>query len=59
MKNCELEVKGNVLTIRVDLSKNQGRSKSGKSAIVGTTSGNVPVEGHPGVFLGVNCYKSA
>jgi len=59
MLNCETTVKGETLTITIDLSKEHGRSKSGKTIIVGTSQGNVPVEGHPGVRLGVNCYKTA
>ena len=61
MKNCEFTIDGQILTIKVDLSKNHGRSKSGKSIVIGTTSGNVPVDpaDHPGVAAGVNVYKIA
>ena len=57
-KNVKVDVKGNVLTITVDLSKNFGSSKSGKNAIIATTGGNMDVPGKPGVKLGVNCYKA-
>ena len=59
MQNVTMEVKGQELLIRIDLSKNCGQSKSGKSIIVGTTSGNADVPGHPGTKIGVNCYKAA
>ena len=39
MKNVEYTVKGNILTIEVDLSKNFGPSKSGKTMVVATTAG--------------------
>lgn len=59
MKNCTMDVKGTVLTITVDLAKDQGKSKSGKSTVIGTSEGNVSIPGHPEVKLGLNVYKSA
>ncbi len=41
MKNMIMEVKDNKLTITIDLTKEQGMSKSGKSMVIATTSGNV------------------
>lgn len=55
-QNVEIEVRGDILTIRIDISKRLGRSGSGKSTIVATTSGNVSVPGHEEIKLGVNCY---
>ncbi len=52
-RNITGEVKGNELVIRIDLSKNLGRSKSGKS-----TDGNQVINEN-GVVLGLNCYKKA
>lgn len=59
MKNVEFKVAGNILTITVDLSKNQGPSASGKTTIIGTTAGNVTVEdtGEPPVVVGLNVYR--
>lgn len=45
MKNVELSVTGNVLTITVDLSKEFGPSSSGKTKIIATTEGNVSIPG--------------
>jgi hypothetical protein len=57
MKNIEMKVEGEILTIRVDLAKDLGSSRTGKSHIIASTEGNQPVEGKLGVFVGVNCYK--
>jgi hypothetical protein len=40
MKNVEMKVEGNVLTIKVDLSKEFGPSSSGKTIIIASTEGN-------------------
>ena len=55
MKNIETKQEGNVLTIRVDLSKTFGPSASGKSIIIASTEGNQPVG--VGMFMGLNIYK--
>lgn len=55
MKNAELKVDGNKLTITVDLSKDHGPSKSGKTIIIATSSGNKPIEGTDAV-IGLNIY---
>lgn len=57
MQNVEFNVKGNKLTITVDLSKEFGLSKSGKSVVIGSTLGNVNLGN--GVMMGLNIYKSA
>jgi hypothetical protein len=41
MKNVEMKVDGNILTIKVDLTKEFGPSSSGKTIIIGLTEGNV------------------
>jgi len=45
MKNLQMEVKGNNLIITVDLTKDHGPSKSGKTIVVASTLGNVNVPG--------------
>ena len=57
MKNIELKVEGNVLTVKIDLSKTFGASGSGKSIIIATTEGNQAVA--PGIIAGINVYKKA
>jgi hypothetical protein len=60
-QNCKMVVKGSILTITIDLTKNFGVSSSGKSEIVATTSGNMDLgaidTGVTGIKLGINCYK--
>jgi len=58
MQNVEISVKGSILTITIDLSKQFGESSSGKSVIVASTQGNIDVPNYPGVKIGVNCYKT-
>ncbi|HET9870945.1 MAG TPA: hypothetical protein VFR02_10685 [bacterium] len=56
MKNVEMKVEGNILTLRVDLSKEFGPSASGKTIIVATTEGNVSVPDRD-EKVGLNVYK--
>ena len=55
MTNVDMKVTGNVLTITVDLSKNYGPSKSGKTIIIASTQGNKKIDGTDAV-IGLNCY---
>ena len=59
MKNCDMKVTGNILTITVDISKDFGKSSSGKSIIIGSTEGNVSVPEHDEIKIGLNIYKKA
>ena len=56
MKNVELEVEGNILTIKVDLTKEFGPSSSGKTIIIASTEGNVSVPGRE-EKIGLNIYR--
>lgn len=55
MRNVETKKTGNKLTIEIDLSKEYGYSKSGKTIIVASTDGNIELG--DGMKLGLNCYK--
>ncbi|MFH0937740.1 MAG: hypothetical protein V1899_00410 [Planctomycetota bacterium] len=57
MKNVELKVEGNVLTIKVDLTKEFGPSSSGKTIIIASSEGNQSVPDQDGVKIGLNVYK--
>ncbi|MBU4491271.1 MAG: hypothetical protein KKD69_02290 [Euryarchaeota archaeon] len=57
MKNVEMSVDGNILTIKVDLTKDFGPSSSGKTVIIATTEGNQSVPGKEAVKIGLNVYK--
>ena len=56
MKNIEMEVKGNILTIKIDVSKRFGRSASGKTEIVATTAGAVSAPNFPDIKIGLNAF---
>ena len=57
MKNIDMQVQGDLLTIKVDLKKDFGPSASGKTIIIATTEGNVAVPNHDTIKIGVNVYK--
>lgn len=57
MKNVEMRLDGDMLTITVDLSKEFGLSSSGKSVIIASTEGNQSIEGREEVKIGLNVYK--
>ena len=55
-KNVEMELQGEVLRITVDLSKELGPSKSGKTTIIASTEGNQTIFGRE-EKIGLNVYK--
>ena len=57
MKNVEMTVDGNILSIKVDLSKDFGPSSSGKTIIIASTEGNQSVPGREVIKVGLNIYK--
>ena len=56
MKNVEMVVAGNILTIKVDLTKEFGLSSSGKTIIIASTEGNVSILDR-GEKVGLNVYR--
>ena len=56
MKNVELSVSGDILTIKVDLTKEFGPSSSGRTMIIGTTEGNYPLPTRTEI-VGLNVYR--
>ncbi|MCL5945776.1 MAG: hypothetical protein M1472_02845 [Planctomycetes bacterium] len=56
MKNVDMKVEGNILTIKVDLSKEFGPSASGKTIIIASTEGNVTVPDRD-EKIGLNVYR--
>lgn len=54
LQNVDAKVAGSVLTLTVDLSKDLGLSKSGKSNLIGTTGGSVKIGN---VVVGLNVFK--
>ena len=57
MKNVEMALEGNLLTIKVDLSKDFGPSASGKTIIIASTEGNVTIPGHEVAKVGLSVYR--
>ena len=57
MKNCEMSLTGNILTIKVDLSKNFGPSSSGKTTIIASSEGNANCPGNEQIKIGLNVFK--
>jgi hypothetical protein len=57
MKNVEMTVEGNMLTIKVDLSKEFGPSSSGKTIIIASTEGNVSITDAEDKKIGLNVYR--
>jgi hypothetical protein len=56
MKNVEMKVDGNILTIKVDLTKEFGPSSSGKTIIIASTEGNVSIPDRD-EKVGLNVYR--
>jgi hypothetical protein len=58
MKNVNISVEGSLLHITVDLTKNCGRSKSGKTTIIATTEGCIrPIPTMAEIQVGLNVFK--
>ncbi|CAG1004612.1 MAG TPA: hypothetical protein VF354_01310 [Candidatus Methanoperedens sp.] len=57
MKNVEMLVEGNILTIKVDLTKDFGPSTSGKTIIIASSEGNQSIPGKEALKIGLNVYK--
>ena len=53
-KNVQAELENGTLTIRVDITKDLGPSKSGKTTIVATTEGALDIQG---IKVNLNVYK--
>ncbi|HYS93466.1 MAG TPA: hypothetical protein VEL48_08550 [Candidatus Acidoferrales bacterium] len=56
MKNVEMSITGNILTITVDLTKEFGPSSSGKTIIIASTEGSVTVPDRE-EKVGLNVYR--
>ena len=56
MKNVEMIVEENILTIKVDLTKEFGPSSSGKNIIMASTEGNISIPGAEDKKIGLTIY---
>lgn len=57
MKNVDMKLEGNILTIKVDITKEYGMSSSGKSLIIASTEGNVSIPEEDEIKIGLNIYR--
>jgi len=59
MKNIEMKVEGEILTIRINLAEDFGASRTGKTRIIASTEGERrPGGGETGESTSAsNCYK--
>ncbi len=57
MKNVEMTQEGDILTIKVDLSKESGPSSSGKTIIIASTEDNQPTPDKENIKIGLNIYR--
>ena len=57
MKNVEMKLEDNILTIKVDVTKEFGPSASGKTIIIASTEGNISIPENDEVKIGLNIYK--
>ncbi len=56
MKNITMTREGDILTLKIDLSKRFEKSSSGKSISIASTQGNVAVTDSDNIKIGINCY---
>lgn len=56
MKNVEVKVVGDILTLTIDLSQNFGPTASGKSVTIASSVGNYKLA-DTGIVIGLNIYK--
>ena len=56
MTNVKTSIKNGKLTIEVDLKERHGKSASGKTEIIATTSGNQVIDPDSGATIGLNVY---
>ena len=57
MKNVEMELEENILTVKVDITKEFGPSSSGKTIIIASTEGNIPIPEKDEIKIGLNVYR--
>jgi hypothetical protein len=57
MKNVEMKLEGQNLVITVDITRDFGESKSGKSITIASTEGNVSIPEHDDIKIGLNIYR--
>jgi len=57
MKNIDMSLDGSILTMKIDISKEFGESKSGKSITIASTEGNMSLPENEDIKIGLNVYR--
>ena len=57
MFNITEQVRNNQLILTIDLSENGRISRTGKSKLIASSEGNLPVDGNSEIKYGLNVYK--
>lgn len=52
-----MKLEGDILTIKVDVTKEFGPSSSGKTIIIASTEGNISIPEKDEIKIGLNVYK--
>jgi len=52
-----MKLEGDILTIKVDVTKEFGPSASGKTIIIASTEGNISIPEKDEIKIGLNVYK--
>ena len=52
-----MKLEENILTIKVDITKEFGPSSSGKTIIIASTEGNIPIPEKDEIKIGLNVYR--
>lgn len=55
MENIEQSINGDILTLKIDLSKRGNKSTSGKTIRIASSEGNKRIKGTE-IFFGLNVY---
>lgn len=55
MENIEQSISGDILTLKIDLSKRGEKSKTGKTIRIASSEGNKRIKGTE-IFFGLNVY---
>jgi hypothetical protein len=57
MQNVQFQREGDLLIVKIDLSKDYGPSASGKTVIVASTRGNARIPGEDEAYIGINAFR--
>lgn len=56
--NLDVTIEGDIMTIKVNLRRELGMSRSKKNILIATSSGNMKLPGREGFYMGLNVYRN-